>query len=103
MQANTEQTELTLNATLDETPSESELTVEASFVPDLPRTRKQKKQYRDKIYLLGTIHAEIADAINKRRKLEHEAWFIPYVIESKDNLEYVRLHHFGMSLADSKA
>ena len=77
MNANETETELTLNATLATSQDETDLTLEASCVPIEKWTRKNRNQYLGKLRLLGTIHAELADTFDSRRKATHEAFFMP--------------------------
>ena len=77
MQANKEQTEIELNATLDDSQDESDLTLEAEIVPIEKWPRKNRNQYLGKLRLLGTIHAEIADKLDEKRRTVYEAFFMP--------------------------
>jgi hypothetical protein len=63
--------EITLNATLDTSQDESDMELEAEFVPIEKWTRKNRN-----MYLLGTIHAKIADKLNEKRKATFEAFFM---------------------------
>lgn len=72
------ETELTLNATIDTSPeTETDLTLEASIVPISEWPRKNRNMYLGKLRMLGTIHAEIADKLDERRKSIYEAFFMP--------------------------
>lgn len=77
METKQDTTELTLEAQLTETETETELTLEASIVPIANWPRKQRNQYLGKLRLLGTIHAEIADKLDEKRRTVYEAFFMP--------------------------
>jgi hypothetical protein len=68
--------EITLNATLDTSQDESDMELEAEFVPIEKWTRKNRNMYLGKLRLLGTIHAKIADKLNEKRKATFEAFFM---------------------------
>ena len=77
MNANDNETEMTLEAELTQETSETELTLEASPVPITDWPRKQRNQYLGKLRMLGTIHAEIADKLDEKRRTVYEAFFMP--------------------------
>lgn len=68
---------MTLNATLAESQDETDLTLEATIVPIEKWTRKNRNQYLGKLRMLGTIHAEIADKLDEKRRTLYEAFFMP--------------------------
>ena len=74
---NANETELILDATLAIDQDEIDLELEANCVPVVEWTRKNRNMYLGKLRILGTIHAEIANELDKRRKIVHEAFFMP--------------------------
>ena len=96
------ESELTLNATIDTSPeTETDLTLEASIVPISEWPRKNRNMYLGKLRMLGTIHAEIADKLDERRKSLYEAFFMPedkWLPASREKDLLVRLA-LGMELA----
>ncbi len=77
MNANETQSETVFNATIDTSETETDLTLEASCVPISQWPRKNRNQYLGKLRLLGTIHAEIADKLDEKRRTLYEAFFMP--------------------------
>lgn len=77
MNANDNESELILNATLDTSEMEIDLTMEASIVSIDQWTRKNRNQYLGKLRMLGTIHAEIADKLDAQREALYGAFFMP--------------------------
>lgn len=77
MNANKTETKLTLEAELTGTETETDLTLEAEIVPIEKWSRKNRNQYLGKLRMLGTIHAEIADKLDEKRRTVYEAFFMP--------------------------
>lgn len=97
------ETELTLDATLATSQDETDLTLEASCVPIEKWTRKNRNMYLGKLRLLGTIHAEIADKLDEKRKATFEAFFMPddkYLPASREKDLLVR---FALGMVHAEA
>jgi CRISPR/Cas system CSM-associated protein Csm3 (group 7 of RAMP superfamily) len=89
--------ETTMHGTITET--ETELTIDATVTEAEPMPieqwpRKKRNVYLGKLRLLGTIRANIADALNAKREAAYKAFFMPsdkYIPQDKDNAECVKL------------
>ena len=82
-------------ATEEETElAEIELPLPAECVPITEWKRKKRNRYLGKLQLLGTIHAEIADTLNAKRKAAFASFFSnsdKYFEQGHDKKELIKL------------
>jgi hypothetical protein len=87
------ETEIVLNATLDNSP-ETELVLETEIVPINDWPAEQRSAYLGKLRLLGKVHANVADKINETREATLQVFFRAednFIPETKDPSELVNL------------